>query len=367
MNSLAFIIWNASPDLGFSIGSLAPRWYGLLFASGFFFGLLIMTRIFKAEGKPEPDLDALLLYMLVSSVVGARLGHCLFYQPEHYLANPLEILKVWEGGLASHGGTAGILLGIWLYSRSRKATGQTYLWVLDRIVIVVALGGALIRLGNFVNGEIIGKPTNQPFGVVFANWLEQRLESLEDRGDLVGFERTVVTRAGADTVVNGQALVPLTVKLEFSRDVSGQGKNSATVSSQASGLFQGGEVANHYRTFGLPKLNVPAENEFVFSQVYGVPRHPAQLYETISCLLLFLFLFALWNKYKAATPRGLLFGLFVVILFGLRFLYEFLKENQVDFENNLPLNQGQNLSIPMIIVGIIVLVRVWKNRGQAVG
>jgi phosphatidylglycerol---prolipoprotein diacylglyceryl transferase len=365
MDSLAFIIWNASPDLGFAIGSLAPRWYGLLFASGFFFGLLIMTRIFRAEGKPEPDLDALLLYMLVSTVVGARLGHCLFYQADYYLANPLEILKVWEGGLASHGGTVGILLGIWLYSRSRRATGQTYLWVLDRIVIVVALGGCLIRLGNFVNGEIIGKPTNFPAAVVFANWLEQRLEGQEERGDLVGFERIVVTRAGADTVVDGQTLMPLTVKLEFDRNVSGQAKNGAALTALTGSLFQTGEVANHYRAFGRPKLDQPTMNEFVFSQVFGIPRHPAQLYEAISCFLLFLFLWALWRKYQAATPRGLLFGLFVVILFGLRFMYEFLKENQVDFENNLPLNQGQNLSIPMIIVGIIVLVRVWKNRGQA--
>jgi prolipoprotein diacylglyceryltransferase len=147
MNILSAIIWDASPDI-FSfeipfIGStLTIRWYGLLFASGFLIGQYIMLKIFKAEGKPEKDIDAMTLYMIVATLVGARLGHCLFYQPDYYLANPIEILKVWEGGLASHGATIGILLGLYLYSRSRP--DQSYLWVLDRIVIVVALGGALL-------------------------------------------------------------------------------------------------------------------------------------------------------------------------------------------------------------------------------
>jgi phosphatidylglycerol---prolipoprotein diacylglyceryl transferase len=358
MNHLAYLIWNASPDLGFSFGGLAPRWYGLLFASGFFFGQLIMTRIFRTEGKPERDLDAMMLYMIVSTVLGARLGHCLFYQPDYYLANPLEILKVWEGGLASHGATAGILLGLWLYSRSRRATGQTYLWVLDRIVIVVALGGCLIRLGNFINGEIIGKPTSAPVGVVFVNWLEQALEARNQSGGLSGFEGMEVRPgSGADTVVGGITYVPLEVSLQFGPQAQ-QNQNYSYLYAAMGSILTRGEVSEHFKSFGPVQFNTPNMSEF---KVYGIPRHPAQLYEAISCFLLFLLLYWLWHQHKAATPHGRIFGLFVVILFGLRFFYEFLKENQVAFEDDLALNQGQNLSIPMILVGVVVLARSFRK------
>lgn len=267
MDILSAIIWNQSPDI-FSVdipvlGTLTIRWYGLLFASSFLVGQYIIFKIFKAEGKPEADVEALTLYMIVATLVGARLGHCLFYQPDYYLAHPLEILKVWEGGLASHGATVGILLGIYLYSRSRP--DQSYLWVLDRIVIVVALAGMFIRMGNLFNSEIIGLPTDVPWGFVFV------------------------------------------------------------------------------------KLN----EDFA--------RHPAQLYEAISCVLLFLFLFMLWNKTKEKTPEGRLFGIFVVVLFSLRIFYEFLKENQVDFEKGLPLNMGQILSIPMVLIGILVVIRSFRK------
>ncbi len=360
MNELAFLIWNASPEIGFSIGGLTPRWYGLLFASGFFFGQLIMTRIFRAERKPEADLDAMMLYMIASTVIGARLGHCLFYQPDYYLANPIEILKVWEGGLASHGATVGILFGIWLYSRSRRASGQTYLWVLDRIVIVVALGGCMIRLGNFVNGEIIGKPSNAPTAVIFTNWLEQDLQSREQAGSISGFKGMDVQRGvGNDTIVDGITYVPLDVKLEFDNSTAKNNQNYTFLYSAMNGILARGEVKEHFRSFGPVQFNIPNLSEF---RVYGIPRHPAQLYEAISCLFLFLLLYWLWFKQKAATPEGQIFGLFVVILFTLRFFYEFLKENQVAFENELPLNQGQNLSIPMIVIGVTVLARSFIKK-----
>jgi len=263
------IVWNVSPEI-FDFGFFALRWYGLLFALGFVFGQRILTRIYKAEGRTEQDVDVITLYMIVGTVLGARLGHCLFYEPEVYLNDPIRILKIWEGGLASHGATIGILLSLFLFSRKYKFD---YLWVLDRIVIVVALGGALIRLGNLFNSEIIGKPTTLPWAFKF----ERNHE-----------------------IINGV-------------------------------------------------------------QASLQPRHPAQLYESISSFLLFLFLYFLWNRRKSLTPRGLLFGLFVVILFSLRFVYEFLKENQVDKEdyllNTIGMNIGQLLSIPLIIIGLFILVR----------
>lgn len=158
-----FVTWNVSPEI-FSIGSLHIRWYGLLFASAFVVGYLIFTRMFKKEGVPMELLDKLTLYMVLGTIIGARLGHCLFYEPEYYLRNPIEILKTWHGGLASHGAAIGILLALYLFCRKSK---KSYFWILDRIVIVVALAGLFIRTGNLMNSEIYGVQTNLPWGFVF--------------------------------------------------------------------------------------------------------------------------------------------------------------------------------------------------------
>jgi prolipoprotein diacylglyceryl transferase len=158
------IHWNASPDL-ISIGFLTIRWYGVLFAAAFVAGFQIVRRIYQREGRPESELDPLLMFMLVGTIVGARLGHCLFYDPVYYLSHPIEIFKIWEGGLASHGGAIGILVSLFWYTR-RTGT-HTYLWLLDRISIPTALGGAFIRMGNFMNSEIVGNPTSGWWAVVF--------------------------------------------------------------------------------------------------------------------------------------------------------------------------------------------------------
>lgn len=267
MSLLHYITWNVDPEI-FSIGPLTIRWYGLFFALAFVFGQIIMSRIYVAEGRTEGDVDVLTLYMIIGTVIGARLGHTLFYAPDYYLSNPIEILKIWEGGLASHGATIGILLALWLFSRKQRFD---YMWVLDRIVIVVALGGAFIRLGNLMNSEIFGHPTDLPWGFIFMRSTE-------------------------------------------------------------------------------------------FSQV---PRHPTQLYESLTAFLLFVLLYGLWLKKKSELPRGLLFGLFVTFLFTFRFLVEFLKENQEAFEDSMALNMGQLLSIPLILIGIVILIKVLMNPKPA--
>jgi prolipoprotein diacylglyceryl transferase len=147
------------------VGPFSIRWYGLLFALGFIIGFQIFTHFYRKENRKVEDLNDLLWYMILGTVLGARLGHCLFYNPAYYLSHPLEILMIWHGGLASHGAAIGILISLWLYSKRKK--DQPYLWLLDRIVIVVALGGSFIRLGNLFNSEIIGKPTNADWGFVF--------------------------------------------------------------------------------------------------------------------------------------------------------------------------------------------------------
>jgi len=157
------IAWDPDPII-FRLGPLAVRWYGVLFASGFFFGYIIMRKIFKNEGIGDEVLDRLTIYMAVGTIVGARLGHCFFYEPAYYLSNPLEILYIWHGGLASHGAAIGITLALWLFVRKEN---KQFMWIFDRIVIVVALAGVLIRLGNLMNSEIYGVETTLPWGFVF--------------------------------------------------------------------------------------------------------------------------------------------------------------------------------------------------------
>jgi prolipoprotein diacylglyceryl transferase len=255
------IHWNVSPDI-FSIGPVTIRWYGLLFALSFIVGYQLMLVIFKKEHKTEDELNDLVWYMILGVVIGARLGHCFFYNPRYYLANPLEILQVWKGGLASHGAALGILTAIYFYVRKRK--GMTFLWVMDRVVITVALSGFFIRMGNLFNSEIIGKPTNASWG-------------------------------------------------------------------------------------------------FIFESVDNIPRHPAQLYESIAYLLIFVFLLVLYFRTDGKTKPGLIFGLFLILVFLFRFCIEFIKENQSSFENGMSLNMGQLLSIPFILLGIYLLFRKDKK------
>ncbi|MDX2189504.1 MAG: prolipoprotein diacylglyceryl transferase [Bacteroidota bacterium] len=159
-----FITWDISPEI-FSIGPISIRYYGVLFASGFIIGQYLMTWFFKMEKRSLDHLEQLLIWMVLSTIIGARLGHCLFYEPEYYLSQPWKILFVWEGGLASHGATVAMLLGVYLFSR--KYPEFSWFYLLDRLVITVALGAGFIRLGNLMNSEIVGKPTDVPWGFIF--------------------------------------------------------------------------------------------------------------------------------------------------------------------------------------------------------
>lgn len=261
---IQFISWDVDPEI-FHIGSWPVRWYGLLFAMGFLLGVQIMTYIFSVEKKPKADLDPLLMTMVVSTIVGARLGHYLFYEPAMFLRNPLQIITPPFAGLASHGGVLGILIGLWLYSQraSSKATGQTFLWLIDRVCIPATLAGAFIRFGNLMNSEIFGKPTDAPWAFVF----------LRDH--------------------------------EFSQ----------------------------------------------------VPRHPTQLYESLSYLIVFAVLFGYWKTYRKQSAPGMMLGISLVWVFGLRFVWEFFKENQVGFEDSMSLNMGQLLSIPAVVIRAFLLLR----------
>lgn len=356
----SFILWNVSPEF-FSIGSFSLRWYGLLFAVGFLIGQQLLMWMYKKEGKNVRDIESMTIYMLIGTVVGARLGHCLFYEPEYFLKHPIEILFIWQGGLASHGATIGILLSIFLYTR--KHVDQSYLYVLDRIVIGVALGGCLIRTGNLMNSEIIGKPTNIPTAFLFMHGIEESLNPV--LGNLV--ENITLTPIDSAFVFGGKTVQPVQVTLHMSalgngdiRDVLEYGVREALTNSY-----------DYYEEkYLLPEKLVFSEStneearKTVLFTVYGVARHPAQLYEAISSFFLFLLLLAMYIKKDGKLPEGRTFGWFVVILFSLRFAYEFSKENQVGFENELSYNMGQLLSLPLIVAGLFVVIRSYRGKKE---
>jgi phosphatidylglycerol---prolipoprotein diacylglyceryl transferase len=374
MNMLNFIVWSGSPEI-FSfespIGFISLRWYGVLFALGFLISQQLLYYIHKKEGKPEGDVETLTIYMIVATILGARLGHVIFYQPEIIWQDPLGILLPFQftpefkftglQGLASHGGAIGILFVLWLYSRKKKP-GQNYLQVLDRIVILVALTGALIRFGNFFNSEILGKPTDFPTGMVFAAQAKASIIGDPRRGTnpVEAVQIKANTSALADTV---RGMKPIQILVLFKSGVSQTEAQYYVQGEIQERLFYSPESVQQPTGMGIYHNVVfdPQNNQVLARiEINGIYRHPAQLYESISCVLLFILLFAVWNKYKINLPEGRIFGLFMIILWTLRFLYEFLKENQVSFENNLPINMGQILSIPLIIVGIFILIRSYK-------
>ena len=382
MSFFNFIIWSPNPEIfpGVDIILLNNiRWYGLLFASGFIISQQLMYWIFKSEGKPEKDVDSLTLWMIISTIIGARLGHVLFYEPARYLRDPISILKTWEGGLASHGATIGILTAIYLYVnyyvdinpfkgkfiwKKQSRPGQSYLWVVDRIVICVAISGALIRLGNFVNAEIIGLPTRSNYGVVFATDVEdgiKRIKQVDNVSILHDDSRQI----------DDNGYVPLNIEITFGSDVNSESMASQITSHTVKNILSTYEYVTMHiyePTSHTLDYTVKKTNDGLFQssiKTYGISRHPAQLYESISTFLLFLLLLFIWYKYQKTLPEGLLFGVFLVILFGLRFVYEFIKENQVEFEDSMKLNMGQILSIPLVIAGILILLNLKKLQPKA--
>lgn len=264
-----FIDWHVNPIL-LHIGNFGLRWYSLLFVSGFIFGWFLFRSFFRREGIKESLLDPLLYTLLIATVVGARLGHCLFYQPDYYLGSWggfLEIFMPWKGGLASHGGAIALLLAMWWFSRHYgRRNGFDFLWIMDRLCITVAFAGCLIRLGNLFNSEIYGDVTSLPWGFIFS---------------------------------------------------------------------------------------LRGETE---------PKHPTQLYEALSYLVLGLVMLWMYRTKLDRLYRGVFFGVFLIGCFGMRFLIEFIKEPQVEFEQTMALDMGQWLSIPFIVAGIcILLYALWKK------
>lgn len=269
----AVVHWNASPYI-FTIGSFGIRWYSVLFVVAFTIGWFIFKRFYERENLPSDKLmDPLLWYLAIGTLVGSRLGHCIFYDSSYYFGSIegfLEIFMPWKGGLASHGGAIALLIAMWLYVRRYgRRYGFGYLWIMDRLVITVCFAGACIRLGNLFNSEIYGDVTSLPWGFIY--------------------ER------------NGETL----------------------------------------------------------------PKHPTQLYEALSYTVLGFALLFIYKKQLPKLHEGTIFAIFLIALFGMRFVIEFIKEPQVAFEETMALNMGQLLSVPFILAGIILLVWSVRSGGPA--
>lgn len=360
MENFAYIIWNVSPEIISS--PITIRWYGLLFASGFLFGQFIMSKFFTKEGKSKSDLEKLTIYIVIATIVGARLGHCFFYDAKYFLAHPIEILYVWKGGLASHGAAIALIITVFLYTRKHKTL--TFWWVIDRLVILVALAGALIRTGNLMNSEIIGKPTNISIGLIHTHTLYASLN--KDETDVIKKIRTY--QENKDTTVKGQNYPVIRLEILLDRkEIKKENINNfitASILNRIKNLTNySRDVPLHYKLFKVPKIKTSEEDRdyLVTLKVHGVPRHAAQFYEGLSTFLLFWLLLFLYYRTNAKDKPGLFFAIFMIVVFTLRFLYEFIKENQEAFEDSLSLNMGQILSIPAVLIGIIALFIVFRN------
>ena len=313
------IIWNPDDTL-FTVGFLQIKYYNLLWITAFAAGWYVMKQIFQKEGKSLEQLDSLFIYTVLSTMIGARLGHVLFYDWAYYQQHLVEILlPIRENaqgrlfglisgysftgfaGLASHGATIGILIGLYLYVR--KFPDLKFSWILDRIVVPVALGAFLVRLGNFFNSEIIGKTVDGTF-----------------------WSATKFVRASEDmSAYKAMSLTQQTTP-EAAHALIGSDPRYASI-------------------------------------LDSIPfRHPAQLYEGVAYLVLFFVLRYLYQNTSLKDQAGRMFGLFFVVLWSVRFLVEYVKESQGGFESALgTFTTGQWLSIPMIAVGLYLMLRKIKH------
>ena len=317
-----------------------------------------MYYIFKVENKPQKDVDKLTTYMVMATIIGSRLGHCLFYNPGYYLSNPIEILKIWEGGLASHGGAIGILIAIWFFVRNLK--GYTWLWMLDKLVIVVALTGAMIRTGNLMNSVMEGTATKSDYGLIYARGTEDVLDFDSERIASVTFEK------GGKKQSQEAGKFPVTAKVTFERGESfGSDQDKRYVENNIRrSLLSYTEVVQHI-DFGKDEplsYEIIQEGGQAVLKIHGIgtARHPAQVYEALYCLLFMVILYWLWREKRNVLPEGFLFALFMMMLWSARFVDEFFKMNQEDFEANLSLNMGQWLSIPMFLMGLGVMIYIYQ-------
>jgi prolipoprotein diacylglyceryl transferase len=313
MNNALYMVWN--PSEGFDLGFLTIRFYSLMFVVAFSIGWYILKPIFERDGLSVEKLDNVFVYTVIATLLGARLGHVFFYDWAYYKNNLLEILLPirenaqatifgiidgWEftgfSGLASHGAAIVIIIAM-IIIRRKKIIEKPLLWILDRIVIPVASGAIFVRLGNFFNSEIVGTETTSSFGIRF---IRDKFNGRE------AFEKTNIS-----------------------------------------------DVNDAYKA-----IEINPQFAEVLAEV--TPKHPAMLYEAFGYIFVFAILFYMYWKTEARNKQGLLFGTFLVLLWTVRFIVEYVKESQGGFGDKTLLSTGQWLSIPFVIVGLFFMFRAKK-------
>ncbi|MCD4682322.1 MAG: prolipoprotein diacylglyceryl transferase [Bacteroidales bacterium] len=353
---LNYILWNVDPGI-FTVLGREIRWYGLLFALSFYLASLILDKILQKKGMDQKQVSKLIIYLIVGCIVGLRLGHCLFYEPGYYLSNPLEILKIWKGGLASHGAAVGILIALYLFVRK---TNRSYFWLLDRIVITVLFIAPFIRTGNLMNSEIIGDKSGNPLAFIFVRGVDDELSGRHAKF----IEDTRIRQTGNDTVVDNTHYTELNLEVYFKKNIPEDKIDDYLYRYFVQRIDRDEDLRYNVKLF-TPEPEVvvteDARNYKAVMSIYGIPRHPSQVYETLAYLIFFLVFFFYYNKRNGMIREGFIFGMFLICVFGFRFFVEFFKEVQVPFENSIMLNMGQLLSLPLVLLGVFMVLR---SRGK---
>ena len=350
MQTLLTISWEM--DRGLDLGFISLRYYSLLFAGGFVLGYFLMKKMFRDAGVTMDKLDTLLTYVVIATIVGARLGHVFFYEWDYYSQNPTEILKVWKGGLASHGAAIAIIIAIIIYSK--RVLNKSSLWMLDRLVITVALAGALIRMGNWFNSEIYGEIGNSALQTVFLNPPKERIM------DAFPYITDIEFELQNSEVITDSVIYPVYF-MRIRTDSTQVARHTAeyAIVNQIVPYINGLDRDAKNIIFPddyHPDFHISGTPGVFFGYIYGVPRHPTQLYEALGYFIIFLILYRIYLVQNLSVRRGFIFGMFLILVFGFRFFIEYFKEVQVVSEIGDTLNLGQKLSIPLVLIGIFFSV-----------
>lgn len=353
------------------------RWYSVLFILGFIIGRFLVVGAYKREKKYDTTVDLQMLYMVFGILIGSRLGHVIFYEPDIFSRGIVEVFSFWKGGLASHGAAIGILTGMAIYSfkvdfknfrikiKDRLRRGYNYLQVMDRMIIAVAIGCALIRMGNFFNSETIGLQTQSSYGVLFVNPTEERIKSQLPFVKKVSFEET------GKFYKNGQPF--LNTKIYFDNEEHKETRIKNSIQKSLNYLhpqyvYSNSTVINPYKDEVKYQFKRITSDFYMEYETVGVYRHPAQLYESLTYLIIGIIMFIILKKYQLNLRHGSLLAFFFISAFLGRFILEYFKENQINNElyklNNLlglNLNLGQLLSIPFVVFGVYLFLRNIKK------
>ena len=365
MSLFAFITWDVNPNIIES--PIMIRYYGLLFGLAFFAGFTLMKKMFANEKISEEWLDKILMYAVVGTVVGARLGHVFFYEWDYYSQHLMEIPQVWKGGLASHGAAIAIVVAMWVYAKRVTKGTKTVLWTLDKVVLTVALAAALIRLGNLMNSEIIGDKSEANSAFFFKYEAKQSISSYfmaeasnveitepEEELEKEGFNYPITN---VSIQINNGNIVEEDIK-EFYKGFSYYKNYNYKKETKESR-----DKEQHYFVYQEnPTIVKNADGYAVNFALAIVPRIPTQILEAVSYFAVFLLL--LWGYWKREwyKKEGLVFGVFFLLMFTARFVIEFWKEHQTDALADASLNMGQWLSVPGMLIGVVFIVLALRKK-----